>query len=183
MLQKGPLVDQVADALPAAKAAELKRLHEEYITAATQDRMDGEMTDADNARCAEGREGRRGRFQANMAERLQGFGQEIRRSYERVFASRTAEFQELVKDLGLSPEVESKVQRIFVDLFQKTYGKPTKAQSTKAFLEAYALLDPEQRAKLRERLAARDPDQPSDSTPAPKPPHEIPTPKDEMGKP
>jgi hypothetical protein len=181
ILDKGPIVDQVAAALPTDKAAELKRIVEEYVQAGIGERMNGDGADTPRRRTAAG--GKPTKFQASLAERLQEFGGELKRSYERVFGNRAADFQKLVKDLGLSPEVESKVQQIFTDLFQKTYGKPTKAQSTKAFFEAYALMTPEQRAKLRERFAPTpsDPDRPAGESP--KPPSEVPTPKDEMGKP
>lgn len=185
MLRKGPLVDQVAAALPTNNGAELKRLVEEYTKAGVEDRMDNGTTDGAPAARPGNRAGRPNPMQANMAERLQGFGQELRRSYERVFGNRAADFQKLVKDLDLTPEQEAKVQRIFTDLFQKTYGKPSPSQRTKAFFDAYKLMNDEQRARFREMVASTregggETDPMGDS---PQPPEDIPTPPKPESKP
>lgn len=150
VLRKGAVVDQVAAVIPPDAGAELKRLVEEYAKAGLEDRMTSNTGEG----MPRTRGGEPSRMRAEITERLNGFGTELRRAYERVFGERSREFQELIADLGLSPEQESRVQQIFTDLFQKTYGKPTRQQSTKAFFEAYALLDAEQRARLRERFAA-----------------------------
>jgi len=151
IMKKGTLVEQVSAALPTQAGEELNRLVEEYVQAAVEDRM--ENGGPEGAARAGG--GKPGKMQASIAERLTGFGAEIKRSYERVFTSRARDFEKLLKDLNLAPEVESKVQQVFTDLFQKTYGKPTPAQGSKAFMQAWVLLDGEQRTRLRELLDER----------------------------
>lgn len=177
---KGTVLEQVKAVLSNKDGAELERLVGEYSAATAAERAENPMGEA-GARTPRTRVGKR--LQAQAIERLAGLGGEIKRSYERVFGGRAGELQELVAKLGLSPEQESRVTQIFTDLFQKTYGKPTRAQSTKAFFEAYALMNDEQKARFRELAAERTgaakprrkTDQPTDK-PAPT---EIPTPRGE----
>jgi len=145
IFKEGPLVDQVAEVLPTEKATELRMLITEYRDELVKEMMEkgGEHGQKKN------------RVQAAMTERLTGFGQEVKSSYERVFGSRRKDFQEVVKQLNLSPEQESKVQQVFTDLFQKTYGKPSRAQSAKAAMQAYNMLDSEQRVRFRELFKDR----------------------------
>jgi hypothetical protein len=177
---KGTVLEQVKAVLSNKDGAELERLVKEYTAATVADRADNSMGDP-GARKPRTRVGQR--VQAQITERLTGLGAEIKRSYERVFGGRAGELQEAIATLGLSPEQESKVQRIFTDLFQKTYGKPTRTQSTKAFLDAYALMNDEQKARLRELIAERmspGRNKPAAAKPADKPaPTDIPTPRGE----
>lgn len=177
---KGTVLEQVQAVLSNKDGAELERLVKEYTAATIADRTENSMGEA-GARKPRTRAGQR--MQAQVTERLTGLGAEIKRSYERVFASRAGELQQAIATLGLSPEQESKVQQIFTDLFQKTYGKPMRAQSTKAFLEAYALMNDEQKARLRELIAERTSagrNKPAADKPTDKPaPTDIPTPRGE----
>lgn len=168
MLQKGPLIDQVCAVIPSDSAGELRAMVSEYETALREE----------TAKTA-GAQRRQGRLNGAIAERLEGFGHEIKRAYERTFGARQKEFQELIATLDLSPEQESKVQRIFTDLFQKTYGKPSRTQNATAVMEAYNLLNAEQRRKFRELAKdAFDPAPKESPAPAraPSPPTTIPTP-------
>ena len=140
--ERGRLADELARVLPDDKARQLKSLVDEYVRAAVEDR-----------RAQPGKDGKApGALGAVLAEGLEGFGREIKRSYERVFLSQAKDFDALIAKLQLTPEQESKVRQLVGDLFQKTYGKPTKAQSSKVFLQVYALLDPEQRRMLAEQI-------------------------------
>jgi hypothetical protein len=139
---RGLLIDELKSVLPKDKHEELARMVSEYRAASIGERMQGDM----------GKPGQ-GRAQASAAEFLENFGQELKRSYERVIGTRTQDFEALVKSLSLTPEQDSKVRRIVVDLAQKTSGKPTQRQTAKAFMDVYKLLDAEQRKVLIERAA------------------------------
>lgn len=144
ILDKGPLVDQVAEVITASEAAQLRSIVQEYQDAVREAAPQGRAGSA-----------RRGRVQQALGERVMTFGQEIKASYERVFGSRQRELQELIARLDLSPEQESQVQRIFTDLAQKTYGKPSREQSARAVFEAYRLLDSGQRERFRQMAGER----------------------------
>lgn len=147
VLDRGPLVDQVAAALPKPRAAELRRICNEYLSAAAEDRMATGPADKKNDR-----------FGARLAEGFATFQKEIEDSAKRVFESGDKEFQVLVRKLDLTAEQESKVQGMFLDLYADSNGKPTKAQQAGVLLKAMNLLTPEQRVRLREIIAqeARD---------------------------
>lgn len=151
---RGSLERELADVLPAEKAARLEELVAEYNQAlvaelrSTTERNDATMTDDAPAR----RRARQGG--ALQAEAAAAFGREIKRSYERVVTSRVKEFDELLKDLALAPEVEADIRRLATDSFQKTEGKATPAQRAELFSQIYLRLNSEQRRKLAERFRA-----------------------------
>lgn len=142
VLAKGPLLDQVAAVLPPDKAKELRRLHAEYMNAAVQDRMDTGPADKKNDR-----------FGARVAEGFANFQREIENSAKRVFEGGDKDFKELVRKLDLTPEQESKVQGMFLDMYANSNGKPTKGEQAKVLLKSLALLTEEQKVKLREIVA------------------------------
>lgn len=139
-LDRGTLLSELRPALPTEQYEQLKHAVDEYNAAAAQDAM--------NAPGAK----RQNRIGAALAQGFEGFGLEVKASYERVFADRNKEFEELLQHLDLSPEQESKVRQKVIDLVQKTYGKPTKAQQVRVFLDIYGELTPEQRKKLAQRI-------------------------------
>lgn len=177
--ERGGLVDEIADILPAAKGTELKRLTREYWTALVKERMESGDPEKPGKSIT--------MKQAIAQERLRAIGDEVRRSYERTFGLGAKQFEELIGKLGLTPEQESKVRAAVIDHFQSSYGKPTKRESTAVFLKVYALLDAPQRETLlryvrsNQGLSTSEPA--TDSTPKPAPgKDEIPVPasNDEM---
>lgn len=144
IIDRGPLIDQVADAISPAAAAELRRIHAEYMAAAVQDRVDrGEKP---------------GRFGLRLAEGFAQFQREVEDSARRVFEGGDKEFKQLVAKLDLTPEQESRIQGMFMDLYANSMGKPPKGEQAKVLLKSLGLLTPEQKVKLREIIAqeARD---------------------------
>lgn len=139
-LDRGTLLSELRPALPTDQYQQLKHAVDEYNAAAAQDAMD-----APGAK-------RQNRIGAALAQGFEGFGLEVKASYERVFADRNKEFEELLQHLDLTPEQESKVRQKVLDLVQKTYGKPTRAQQVRVFLNIYSELTPEQRKKLAQRI-------------------------------
>lgn len=145
LTSRGRLVEELKGALAPANAAELARLVDEYRAASIDDRMKAESS---------GKGGEAGqRLKATAAEFLEGYGQEVRRSYERVIGSRAKDFDALIKSLSLTPEQEGKVRQLVTDLVQKTSGKATPAQRSKVFVEIYKVLNAEQRTALIEKIA------------------------------
>jgi len=147
IIEKGVLLEQVAAVLPPSNAAELRRLYAEYMGAAVQDRLGSGPADKRNDRLG-----------ARIAEGFANFQREVEDSGKRVFEGGDAEFKELATKLELTPEQESKVQGIFLDMYANGNGKPTKSQQAGALLKSLALLTPEQKVKMREIMAqeARD---------------------------
>lgn len=139
-LDRGPLLAELRPAMDDEHYRQLKHAVDEYNAAAAQD-----TANAPNAK-------RQNRFGAMIAQGFEGFGLEVKASYERVFADRSKEFDELLRHLDLTPEQESKVRQKVGDLVQKTYGKPTKGQLFRVFLDIYGELTPEQRKKLSQRM-------------------------------
>ncbi|MFN7021440.1 MAG: hypothetical protein ACK4WH_08955 [Phycisphaerales bacterium] len=144
IIDRGPLIDQVAGALSPGAAAELRRIHAEYMAAAVQDRIDrGEKPD---------------RFGLRLAEGFAQFQREVEDSARRVFEGGEKEFKQLAARLDLTPEQESRIQGMFQDLYANSMGKPPKGEQARVLLKSLGLLTPEQKVKLREIIAqeARD---------------------------
>lgn len=143
IVDRGRLVDELAKALTEANAAELHRLTIEYQRAAIEESAQ-----------QNGANGRpRGRQGAVAYERLAGWGNEIRLAFERTIVARGRELEDLLKELGVTPEQESKIRAVIEETYIATFGKPTKAQQTAGFIKIFGLLNDDQRAQLRKRLA------------------------------
>lgn len=140
--KRGTLMNEVRPALSEEHAAELKRMVDEYNTVAAEERMADPMSGPkkDN------------KFGALLAQGFEGFAAEARASYERVIGGGGKEFESLIKLLQLTAEQESRIRQRAGDLFQKTYGKPTKRQQFGLFMDIYAELDVEQRHRLAEYI-------------------------------
>jgi hypothetical protein len=145
---RGPLIDELAAVLPADKAAQARSLTEEYMRAAISQRMEK----ASGGKALSVRERARAMREAAREEALAMIGQEIRRSYERTVGQRSSDFEALLKDLGVTPEQESKIRKIVQDAFLANYGKTSADERTKAFWSVYAELNDEQRQRVVKRL-------------------------------
>jgi hypothetical protein len=143
----GKLIDLAAAQLPPEKARELRQLVGEYMQAAVADRMAGNVDGKKQERLG-----------AFLGESGALFGKEVEIAAKRTFEGGEKEFKELSRKLDLTPEQESKMQALFINMMTKGYQKPSKGDQMKVLLSAYSLLTDEQRAKLREMMAqeARD---------------------------
>lgn len=83
---------------------------------------------------------------------LEVFGQEVRRSYDRIAAEGQSRLDDVVKRLGLDSEQEAKVRAIATEFAQKSLLNPTPAQRAEVFRKVLAELTPEQRAKALDML-------------------------------
>ena len=79
-------------------------------------------------------------------------GAELRRSYDRVVGSQVRELEEFLRAVNATPEQEGKIRQITGDLFQQSYGQATPAQRAEMFMKVYAVLTPEQREIVRQRV-------------------------------
>lgn len=84
--------------------------------------------------------------------KLEALGQEIRRHAERTVSDGRARIQEVVDELGLTPEQESKVTTILIDFAQKTQRSPTRWQQLKLAFDLSRQLDSKQRKQLFKML-------------------------------
>jgi hypothetical protein len=135
--KRGTMLAELMPVLPEEKFAELKKMVEEYNRVATQDRNTDPMNkDKPNP------------VGNLLAQGFENFGAEAKASFKRVVEAGGKDFDKLIQSLDLTPEQESKVRQKAGDLFQKTYGKPTKGQQLKLFLDIYAELNTEQRHHL-----------------------------------
>lgn len=140
-------LDLAAAALDDDHARELRRIVGEYTRAAVEDRMAGHV------------DGKKAdRFGAYVAENAATVFKEIELAAKRVFEAGDRDFQELSRKLELTPEQESRIQAIFIEMATTRNGPPDKMKQLQAILSAYALLTDDQRARLREHMAeeARD---------------------------
>lgn len=140
LIKRGPLLDELKGVLPADKHAKLAEMTREYRRESAKDRekSGGERPGG-----------------AMVAEFLESFGGEIKRSYQRVVGSRTSEFEETIKRLGLSEEQEAKVRRMVTDSFQKNIGKSSRREKARVFMSVYRELDAQQRQTLMQILKER----------------------------
>lgn len=135
---RGRLEDELAAGLSGANAAELRRMTAEYVDA-----------EVEELAAEPGRNGQaRGRLAAALVQKLGVLGHEIRQSYERTFGAGAKDVDGLLRRLGATPEQESVIRVAIQDAYVTTYGKPTAAQKTAAFLKIYGVLDAEQRKEL-----------------------------------
>ncbi len=140
--RRGPLINEVRPALTDEHAAELKRMVDEYNAVASQERMGDPMSGPK----------KENKLGVILAQGFEGFAAEVRASFDRVINGGGKEFDQLLAKLQLTPEQEGRIRQKAGDLFQKTYGKPTKAQQLGLFMDIYAELDVEQRHRLAEHI-------------------------------
>jgi hypothetical protein len=106
-----------------------------------------------------------GRTEILTREKLQAFGAEVKRSYERQIAAKTKELEAFLGKLGLSPEKETTIRNVFTDSFQKTGGKPTPQQRRELGMKVFRELDREQQRLLLKELFSGSDAAPADATP------------------
>jgi len=129
------LEDELAEKLTETNATELRRLTSEHIGAVVEESANEPGTNGKP----------RGRLAAVAIDRLTMLGHEIRQSYGRTVGAGAKDLDALLKRLAVTPEQESTIRVAIQDAYLATYGKPTKAQQTAAFLKIYNALDTEQR--------------------------------------
>lgn len=145
--ERGRLADELKDVMPAEAREAYDRVRTQYWQAvAAEPPRDGEAMGEDLPRGAGGRLG---------AEGLRVVGNEIRRSYERLIAERTARLDEFLNAMSLPPEVETRVRNHIIDDAQKNLGNPSTRQRTELFQKIYRELDAEQREALLEYVRER----------------------------
>ncbi len=136
MRAQEPLVDHLADALPASVHGQYRAIVAEWYEAQASEAS------------GDARERRRGR----MGGRLGAMRTELRAAYERGVADRTQRIDDLIARLDLTPEQEGEVRRMITDFTQKTGGEPTEAQRAELFRQILGTLGPEQRRKALESI-------------------------------
>lgn len=162
---RGQLAQELMTVLNNDQDAELRRLMQEYWRAVVKQELDDKRAaqtmdpdaEPDATAAPSRREQRADTRDAMRQEMQQIIGGEIRRAYERTIGSAAREFDNLIKDLNITPEQESKIRKLVGDSFQRTYGKATAAERTKVFWEVYSVLDDAQKAEVVRRLGSHPP--------------------------
>jgi hypothetical protein len=135
---RGKLIDELKGVLPRDKASRLDTLVNDYRRAAADDDVAEARTRGEQL----------SRLQANLRENLASLGSDVKRSYERTVAAKAADFEQVLAQLSLRPEQESKIRGMVRDFVQETKGKPTPEQRRGLFMRIMALLDPDQQQTL-----------------------------------
>lgn len=146
LTDRGTLSEELVGALSLDQAVTFKALVREYNQAAAAE------TQAE-ARAAGERLTVR---QVAAREALIVLGTDIKRSYQRQIASKTAEFEQMLVQLDLTPEQESKVRRMVLDYAAAAKGKPSQDQRRALFYRIMEVLDAEQQRTLVRLFVERD---------------------------
>lgn len=146
---RGQLAQQLLAVLPPEQGRQLKSLIQEYWAELVREELAskaGEQPTPDPSP-------RRADMRQVMRQQLLAIaGDEIRRAYERTISARAADFNDLLKDLNLTAEQESRIRKIVGDAFQNTGGNPTPQDHARAFAQVWPILDQSQQTALIRRL-------------------------------
>lgn len=143
--ERGPLDRELASALPKDKAARLKSLVGDYRAALAQDISEEAKKAGETLRPT----------QVTNRIYFQELGAEIKQSYERQIATRSADLERVLGKLNLSPELEGKIRKQIAEYAQETKLNATPAQKRKFLLAILAQLNPEQQKILLEETRGR----------------------------
>lgn len=142
---RGKLGDELRAALPPDKTGQYDALISEYRrVAADEDIADGQA-----------RGERVSRLQANLRENLVSLGLQIKRSYERTISAKAADFEQLLGQLNLRPEQDTKIRNMVTEFVQETKGKATPDQRRTLFFRIMGQLDPDQQKMLMNAYIGR----------------------------
>jgi hypothetical protein len=141
---RGTMLEELRGVLTSADYASVEGLVKEYRSAVMEDLR------------AEG--GRARPAQLAVREGLVELGQEIKRSYERQFSARAAEFEKVLSKLDLRPEQEQTIRTMVHDHFQETMGRATPQQNRVLFVRILGTLNREQQVKLLQEYSGALPE-------------------------
>lgn len=147
---RGDFIDECGSALDPAEAAEARRLAAEWRAARAAELPTVEGADAMAAPA--------GNARAEARMRMEELGAMVKRSIQRRAASRTAQFEHLVKELDLTPEQAERVRSLFMEIAvqeiqgTRERGTYTRREQQQVFGELAKILDERQRRKLGEMI-------------------------------
>ena len=158
LVGKGPLGEQLSQVLSKEHADKLQQMVKNYyralIAEGMRQRPKGDpMPDAEDEMAPTPESAQRRATVARITQDI--YGQEIRRSYERIAADAHARLEDLVKALDLTPEQAEKVRAIATEAAQKNKLNPSPAQKVELFSKIAKELTPEQRKKLVELVGEK----------------------------
>ncbi len=171
LADRGGLLDELADAIPTERADELRAMVQEYWRALIEEETAKQRRDRvkfmEDAP-ADGEPGehdakddpapdmdsmpspRAGNRQVLTRLALEEFGREIKRSYDRIAQDGQKRLDEVITQLALTPEQESRVRQIVLQHAQEAKLNPNAKQKSKLFFDVLRELTPEQRRKFME---------------------------------
>lgn len=139
---RGALKDEIAYVLTDEHASAFRTLVDDYWKAVVRDELKGRTSEM---------EGEKGRAIV-VREALMAFGTEIRRSYERQVAQKTAQLEDLIARAEATPEQAEKIRQITSAAFQASGGKPTLQQRRETFAKVMKVLSREQQGRVLSEL-------------------------------
>lgn len=142
----GKLADELAAGLSPENAASMRAMAEEYWNAVIEDGMRPDTAVAMNEDKPKGP--RLTRAQSAAKEYLLALGGEIKRSYDRIISSRTAQLEDALNRIDATDEQRDKIKALGLEYFQKTLGKATPEQKRDHMQKVLATLRPEQKVAL-----------------------------------
>ena len=142
LLDRGPMEQEVRDALPTP--------YRERFDAIVKDYWDAVVDAHSDAARAAGEKPRPGK--ARFEARNQALGKEIEQGVQRVLESEEFIAFYLLRGIGLTPEQDARVRSIVIDFAAKTMGEATEDQQGALVLSVMAYLTEPQRDKLIERI-------------------------------
>lgn len=138
VLDKGKLEDRIAESLPPDRQPEYRALLKEYWGAIVKDRREKAQPDpAKNGK-------KPGRIEILAQAKLETFGKEIERSFQRIEQSGELAFRYIFKGITLTPEQRGKIRELFTLHAQQTKGNATDKENGELFLAVLPHLTPEQ---------------------------------------
>lgn len=137
VLDKGKLEDRIAETIPADREPEYRALLKEYWAAIVKDRRSVPKPDGK----------RPGRIEVMAQAKLETFGKEVERSYQRIEQSGELAFRYIFKGVTLAPEQKGKIRELFALHAQQTKGNASEKENGELFLAVLPHLTPDQ-AKL-----------------------------------
>lgn len=138
VLDKGKLEDRIAETLPADRQPEYRALLKEYWAAIVKDRRQRAQPDP-------AKEGKKpGRIELLAQAKLETFGKEIERSFQRIEQSGELAFRYIFKGITLTPDQRGKIRELFTLHAQQTKGNATEKENGELFLAVLPHLTPEQ---------------------------------------
>jgi hypothetical protein len=143
--ERGLLAQQLAKSLPSEQGEQLLAIVRQYMQAVIEEERQKAKDKGTTFR----------QGQAITAEGLRGVGQEVKASYERVLGQKGKDFDQLIKDIGLDPQQESRLRAMVAEATSKYGAKIPQRETTRIFLAVYRDATPEQRRKLMERVVGR----------------------------
>jgi len=146
VLDKGRLEDRIANAIPEARRGEYRALLKEYWGALVKDRRAAPRPDGPD-------KGKKpGRIEILAQAKIETFGKEVERSYQRVEKSGELAFKYIFMGVDLSAEQRGTIRALFATHAAQTNGNASEKENGQLFLAVLPHLKPEQAKQVMKNI-------------------------------